>query len=72
VVIDYFSRKVISVAPLEGSNAGWILEALETAFQKHGTPKHIISDEASDFTGDVFAEVPDSWNINIAAEAQAN
>ena len=26
-------------------------------------PKHIISDQAGIFTGDVFAELPDSWNI---------
>ncbi|MHC4539024.1 MAG: transposase family protein [Planctomycetota bacterium] len=38
MVIDHFSRKVMSVTPLEGPNAGWIFEALETAFQKHGPP----------------------------------
>ncbi len=34
VVIDHFSRKVMSVTPLEGPNAGWIIEALEDAFEK--------------------------------------
>jgi len=63
VVIDHFSRKVMSVTPLEGPNAGWINNALESAIEKHGAPKHIISDQASVFTGDVFAELLDSWKI---------
>jgi hypothetical protein len=63
VVIDHFSRKVMSLTPLEGPNAGWINNALENAMEEHGAPKHIISDQASVFTGDVFAELLDSWNI---------
>ena len=63
VAIDHFSRKVVCVAPLEGPNAGWIIEALEWAVQKHGAPKHIISDQASVFIGDVFADLLRQWNI---------
>jgi transposase InsO family protein len=63
VVIDHFSRKVMSVTPLEGRNAGWINNALECAIEKHGSPKHIISDQGSVFTGEVFAELLDCWNI---------
>jgi len=63
VVIDHFSREVMSVIPLEGPNAGWINNAMESAIEKHESPKHIISDQASVFTGDVFAELVDSWNI---------
>ena len=53
----------MSVTPLEGPNAGWIFEALETAFQKHGSPKHIISDRASVFIGDVFIDLLDQWDV---------
>jgi len=63
VVIDHFSRKVMSVNPLEGPNAGWINNALESATEEHGAPKHIISDQASVFTGDVFVELLYDWNI---------
>jgi len=63
MAIDHFSRKIMSVTPLEGRNAGWINNALEGAIDKHGSPKHIISDQASVFTGGVFAELLDSWNI---------
>ena len=34
--IDHFSRKVVCVVPLEGPNAGCIIEALEQAMQKYG------------------------------------
>ena len=55
--------KVMSVTPLEGRNAGWINNAMESAIEEHGAPKHIISDPASVFTGDVFAELLRRWNI---------
>jgi len=63
VVIDHFSRKAISVIPLEGCNAGWINNALESAIEQHGAPKHIISDQAGVFTGAVFAELLGQWNM---------
>jgi transposase InsO family protein len=63
VVIDHFSRKAMSVLPLEGPNAGWINNAMESAIEKHESPKHVISDQASVFTGEVFAELLDSWNL---------
>jgi transposase InsO family protein len=63
VAIDHFSRKVVCVAPLEGPNAGWIIEALEQAMRKHGAPKHIISDQAKVFVGDAFGALLSQWNI---------
>jgi len=49
VAIDHYSRKVVSVVPLEGPNAGWTMQALEDAFLRHGAPKHIISDRGVQF-----------------------
>ncbi len=63
VVIDHFSRKVVAATPLEGPNAGWINNALESAIEKYGPPKHIISDQAHVFTGTVFAELLGIYNI---------
>ena len=63
VAIDHFSRKVMAVVPLEGPNAGWINNALESAIEKYGPPKHIISDQAHVFTGEVFAELLGKYNI---------
>ena len=63
MAIDHFSRKVVCVVPLAGPNAGWIIEALEQAMRAHGAPKHIISDQASVFVGDAFAELLRQWDI---------
>lgn len=63
VAIDHFSRKAVCAVPLEGRNAGWIIDALEQAIQKHGAPRHIISDQASVFVGDAFAELLRQWSI---------
>ena len=63
VVIDHFSRKVMAAVPLEGPNAGWINNVLESAIEKYGPPKHIISDQAHIFTGEVFAELLGTYNI---------
>jgi len=38
---------------------------LEQALQKHGAPKHIISDQAGVFTGDAFAELLRQWKIKL-------
>jgi transposase InsO family protein len=65
VVIDHFSRKVMATVPLEGPNAGWINNALESTIEKYGPPKHIISDQAHVFTGAVFAELLGKYNIKL-------
>ena len=69
IIIDHFSRKVVAAVPLEGPNAGWINNALESAIEKYGPPKHIISDQAHVFTGVVFAErysaVPVDWLFEL-------
>lgn len=65
VAIDHFSRKVVAVAPLEGSNAGWMINALEAAFEQFGVPKHMISDQGSVFTSAAFAEFLDSYLVKI-------
>jgi len=63
VAIDHYSRAVTAVAPLEGPNAGWVVEVLESAFLRHGPPKHLISDQEGIFTGEAFAKLVQDWNI---------
>jgi len=63
VAIDHYSRKVVSVTPLEGPNSGWIIDALELAFEKYGSPKHIISDQDCVFTGAPFKDLLKKWNV---------
>lgn len=63
VAIDHFSRAVVTVAPLEGPSAGWVVAVLEGAFLRHGPPKHLISDQEGVFTGEAFAELLTEWNV---------
>jgi len=63
VVIDHYSRKVMAAVPLEGPNAGWINNALESAIEKYSPPKHIISDHGGAFIGEVFAELLGKYKI---------
>jgi putative transposase len=63
IVIDHYSRKAMAVIPLEGQNSGCNINALEDAIEKHGKPKHLISDQASVFKGAAFAELVNKYDI---------
>jgi putative transposase len=63
LAIDHFSRKVVACCPLEGPNAGWVVEAVEQAFLRQGAPKHIITDQEGVFIGDVFRDLLIRWHI---------
>jgi putative transposase len=63
VAIDHFSRKVVACCHLEGPNAGWVEEALEAAFLRHGSPRHIITDQEGVFTGKVFEDLLWRWDV---------
>ena len=65
IAIDHFSRKVVVVTPLEGPNAGRVIDALETAFLNSGKTKHIVTDQGSVFTSAAFREFLNSSNVKI-------
>ena len=49
VVIDHFSRKVVSVKPLANKSSNNIIAVLEESFRAKGPPKHLISDQECGF-----------------------
>jgi len=55
----------VAVTPLEGPNAGMVINALEAAFKNTGKPKHLISDHGSVFTSAAFREFIDSNRVKI-------
>ena len=63
LAIDHFSRKVVRAVPLEGPNAAWICNALETAFRKLGPPRHIISDKGGVFGSAAVQELLCTWGV---------
>ncbi len=63
VAIDHFSRAVMAVVPLEGPNAGSVVDAMEEAFLRHGPPEHLISDQEGVFVSEVFGVLLGNWNV---------
>jgi transposase InsO family protein len=63
VAIDHFSRAVTTVVPLEGPNAGWVVQAMEEAFLQYGTPRHLISDQEGVFISDAFRDLLIRWDV---------
>lgn len=63
VAIYHFSRQVVACCPLEGPNAGWVVEVIERAFVRYGVPKHLISDQEGVFTSDVFQDLLSRWGV---------
>jgi transposase InsO family protein len=63
VAIDHFSRKVVACCPLEGPNAGWVVDAMEEAFLRYGSPKYLISDQEKVFISDAFQELLIPWDV---------
>jgi len=61
--IDHFSRRVVALCALEGPNAGWAIEVLESAFHRHQPPKHLITDQEAVFTCDAFRELLEQWHV---------
>ena len=61
--IDHHSRKIMALCPLEGPNAGWVAEALEQAFRRHGAPRHLITDQESLFTCSAFRDLLEQWQV---------
>ena len=53
----------MAVVPLEGPNPGWVVDALEQAFLRHGPPKHLISDQEGVFVSEAVASLLRDWNV---------
>jgi hypothetical protein len=43
VAVDHFSRAVMAVVPLEGPNAGWVVDAMEETFAQHGAAERGVA-----------------------------
>jgi len=63
MAIDHFSRMVTAICPLEGPNAGWVIDAVGSAFRRHGTPRHLITDQEGVFVSDAFRGLLKQWDV---------
>jgi len=53
----------MALCPLEGPNAGWVIDALEQAFARHGPPRHLVTDQESVFTCGAFRDLLAQWQV---------
>jgi transposase InsO family protein len=63
VAVDHFSRKLVSASSLYGSDGGWVIEAMEGAFRRHGPPEELVSDKDPVFTCEAFQKFLRRWGV---------
>ena len=66
VVLDWFSRRVLSWRLSITMEAGFCVEALEEALAKHGKPEIVNTDQGSQFTGAAFTGVLAGCGVAIS------
>lgn len=57
VIIDWYSRKVLSWRLSNSMEADFCVECLSEALQRYGTPEIVNTDQGSQFTGDKWINV---------------
>jgi putative transposase len=70
VVLDWFSRRVLSWRVSITMEAAFCVEALEEALAKHGKPEIFNTDQGSQFTGAAFTGVLAKTGIAISMDGK--
>lgn len=70
VVVDGFSRKVLSWRVSNSLDAGFRVEALEEALRRYGAPEIFNTDQGARFTSDGFLTVFQQHDIRISMDGQ--
>jgi putative transposase len=70
VVLDWFSRRVLSWRVSITMEASFCVETLEEALARHGKPKIFNTDQGSQFTGTAFTEVLLKNEIKISMDGK--
>jgi putative transposase len=69
-IIDWYSRKVLSWRLSNTMDAGFCVDALESALRLHGTPEIFNSDQGSQFTSQAFTGVLKDAGIAISMDGR--
>ena len=70
VVLDWFSRRVLSWRVSITMEASFCVETLEDALARHGKPELFNTDQGSQFTGAAFTGVLASHSIAISMDGK--
>ena len=70
VVLDWFSRRVLSWRLSITMEAAFCIEALEEALARHGKPEIVNTDQGSQFTCEAFTSVLASNDVRISMDGK--
>jgi putative transposase len=70
VIMDWFSRKVLSWRLLNTLDSRFCMEALEEALRRHGRPEIFNTDQGSQYTGSDFIGVLKASGIRISMDGK--
>ena len=72
VILDWYSRKVLSFRVSNTMDNSFCLEALEEAIARYGTPEIFNTDQGSQFTSDAFTGTLKEHNIRITMDGKGS
>ena len=72
VILDWYSRKVLSFRVSNTMDNSFCLEALEEAIARYGTAELFNTDQGSQFTGDAFTSTLKEHNIRITMDGKGS
>lgn len=70
VIMDWYSRKVLSWRLSNTMEADFCVQALEVAIQDYGQPQIFNTDQGSQFTSEAFTDVLKSHDIQISMDGK--
>jgi putative transposase len=70
VVLDWYSRRVLSWRVSVSMEASFCIEALEEALARHGRPEIFNTDQGSQFTCEAFTDVLHKQDIKISMDGK--
>lgn len=69
-VMDWHSRKVLSWSLSNTMDSHFCIQALEQAFERHGTPEYFNTDQGSQFTAEAFTSALKKRGIKISMDGK--
>jgi putative transposase len=70
VIMDWYSRKILSWRLSNSLDASFIIDALEEALHRFGTPDIFNSDQGSQYTSEAFTEALKNNGIQISMDGK--
>ena len=70
VIMDWYSRKVLSWRLSNSLDSSFCVNALEEAMHRYGKPEIFNSDQGSQYTGDAFTSVLLNKDIRISMDGK--